>query len=459
MDVRPRDGILSLCVIASCAGCSGQPFDVGGRSDSGVVDATPRDGRVDVGDVDRGDAGSGDASGEDVSTVGGFNPQPGYTVSGGLSVGDSTTITSTGSVFGSKPNGAAPLVWLPGDDSGTFSSLGRITSGGFQQSGGLVWTAGSASGSVPAAGPGGKGYFSGQSNPSPAPDAGVQIGYAIAVDLDQWSGNNYGVNSLGQKMFSSRIIWRNFGHYVQSGGYNTKNFRAWARSPDTIGAGEAYPDFYTAPSDQGFNVETGLTNWVDWSPGPTGTNVMVADSILAQAEGGYPGTPYGPTFRTWYEDEILTRSNSTLAADDADILWLVEGVNKNQPLINLPFYNYQWNYWKFLNAAMQTAKLPLIMRWYLAHYLFEGGGGRTLPPEGSYISYGALYLDDSWCRAYITNSATWGDETMRELQIPSSWSSASITVTLRTGRFSSLSGTYLHVIDNSNADHLVGQFK
>jgi hypothetical protein len=471
---RRHGDVLKWVIAASCAAC-GQSSNAEDHPDASLADVTPPDGRVDLGDGTSADATSDAPSGDvgvadravsecgatgDDPDGGAFKPQPGFSYSGTATGEGSFTVDSCSDVWGTKPNGAAPLVWLPGDDSGTFSSLGRITSGGFQESRGLVWTAPGVSGNVPPTGPSGKGYFSGQANASPEPDAGIQLGYAIAVDLDQWSGNSYAVNSLGQKMFSSRIIWRNFGHYLLSNGYNTKNFRVWARNPNTIGSPQSYPDFYVAPCDQGFNVETGgLTNWIDWSPGPTGTNVMVDDSIVAQAEGGYPGTPYGPTFQTWYEDEIMTRSNSTLAADDADIMWLVEGVNKNQPLLYFPFYSYQWNYWKFLNGPMETAKLLPMMRWYLAHYIFEGASGRNLPPAGTYINYGSLYLDDSWCRVYVTNSATWGDETMRELQIPSAWSPASITVTLRTGRFSSLSGTYLHVVDDNDTDHLVGQFK
>jgi hypothetical protein len=61
-----------------------------------------------------------------------------------------------------------------------------------------------------------------------------------------------------------------------------------------------------------------------------------------------------------------------------------------------------------------------------------------------------LYLDITQARVMIGNASTWSGCSHREIQIPSSWSSSSISATVNTGAFSD--GTaYLYVMDEDGA--------
>ena len=80
---------------------------------------------------------------------------------------------------------------------------------------------------------------------------------------------------------------------------------------------------------------------------------------------------------------------------------------------------------------------------WLGRYLgnYEGDLSNTL-------YYDEVYLDDSWARVEIGNASTWSACSHRETQIPSAWSSSSITVTVNQGTFADSSGAYLYVTDD-----------
>lgn len=69
-----------------------------------------------------------------------------------------------------------------------------------------------------------------------------------------------------------------------------------------------------------------------------------------------------------------------------------------------------------------------------------------------------LYVDDSWCRVYITDKATWSDaeKKLMEIQVPTAWAAAALTFHQRTGQFTDLSGKYLWVADNDDTKILIG---
>lgn len=93
------------------------------------------------------------------------------------------------------------------------------------------------------------------------------------------------------------------------------------------------------------------------------------------------------------------------------------------------------------------------------------GSGQTSWPEiyiGNYIRSGdwsgdtytyweALYIDSAWARVELSNNATYLSATHREIQIPSAWSSTSITATLNRGSFGASDNVYLHVCDDANS--------
>lgn len=58
-----------------------------------------------------------------------------------------------------------------------------------------------------------------------------------------------------------------------------------------------------------------------------------------------------------------------------------------------------------------------------------------------------VYIDFTRARVEIGDAATWAACTHRELQIPTAWSSTSITAVVNAGTFSSFTGCYLYVVE------------
>ena len=60
-----------------------------------------------------------------------------------------------------------------------------------------------------------------------------------------------------------------------------------------------------------------------------------------------------------------------------------------------------------------------------------------------------IYIDTSWQRVVLCNAATYTACTVREMQIPSSWSDTAIGVALNRGRLAAGSTAYLYVVNAS----------
>ncbi|MFH0891527.1 MAG: hypothetical protein V1867_01970, partial [Candidatus Falkowbacteria bacterium] len=65
-----------------------------------------------------------------------------------------------------------------------------------------------------------------------------------------------------------------------------------------------------------------------------------------------------------------------------------------------------------------------------------------------------IYVDNTWARVVLGNASTYTASTHREIQIPTAWSSGSITITTNLGTFTSGQTAYLYVIDaNGNVSN------
>lgn len=60
-----------------------------------------------------------------------------------------------------------------------------------------------------------------------------------------------------------------------------------------------------------------------------------------------------------------------------------------------------------------------------------------------------IYIDNTRARVEIGDTAFWGNNTHREVQIPTTWSSDSITVTINQGSFNNGDTAYLFVVDEN----------
>ena len=65
------------------------------------------------------------------------------------------------------------------------------------------------------------------------------------------------------------------------------------------------------------------------------------------------------------------------------------------------------------------------------------------------VFYDDVYIDYTWQRVEIGDSATYANCTHREIQQPTAWTDGEITVTINQGSFADCSNVYLFVVDTS----------
>lgn len=78
---------------------------------------------------------------------------------------------------------------------------------------------------------------------------------------------------------------------------------------------------------------------------------------------------------------------------------------------------------------------------------------------GNSIFFADYFIDFSPFVFYVTNNATFSSSTMREPQIPITWTSTSVALAINQGEHASLSGKHLHLYDYStNTSIYIGAF-
>jgi hypothetical protein len=92
--------------------------------------------------------------------------------------------------------------------------------------------------------------------------------------------------------------------------------------------------------------------------------------------------------------------------------------------------------------------------WDMLYYFY----GYTNVPAGSGMEnyLDDVYLNNSWSRVMLGNAATWAACTHKELMIPTSWSSGSITITANQGSFANGATAYLYVVDAAGTANSAG---
>lgn len=90
-------------------------------------------------------------------------------------------------------------------------------------------------------------------------------------------------------------------------------------------------------------------------------------------------------------------------------------------------------------------------------YMMGFDGSNTDPQDQPTIDWGEIYVDNTRARVEICNNAVKSSATHCEIQIPSAWSTTSITATVNQGSFADNSTAYLFVIDSSGASSATGQ--
>lgn len=162
----------------------------------------------------------------------------------------------------------------------------------------------------------------------------------------------------------------------------------------------------------------------------------VYDSILYSAN--------QMTTKRWRTEEEYHRVSSAPGATDAVMHGILDGEQKFVRA-NVDSHNgydpssddYRWDHYKLGNFAVAWSA-PGVSPWRA----------------------NVLYIDDSWCRVYITDKATWNtaEQKAMEIQVPTNWLASALTFHKRNGQFSSLSGKHLWVVDNDDNKILVGSW-
>jgi hypothetical protein len=82
----------------------------------------------------------------------------------------------------------------------------------------------------------------------------------------------------------------------------------------------------------------------------------------------------------------------------------------------------------------------------LARVGFDGGGEN--PPNIDF-EFGEIYFDTTPARVEIGDAPIWSNVSHKEVQLPSSWSSNSVTFRVYQGSMNDLSGKYVYVVDSN----------
>jgi hypothetical protein len=342
--------------------------------------------------------------------AGGFNAESGFSLSGTLADGQTLTLTKTGGGFGTKPNGAKPLYWLPLTSTKTFdASLSRGSVGAL--AGDLVAEQLPAGSSVVLkrqmnGGRSGGGLDATDFAISGAPGkvyTNIKKYYAFSqnavADLNTKSGYEHSINHKLMQYFFS---------------YNTPFMSIEPCSVNGDGSARYDNQFFTynypgeyGPSRYGVGSDNDPNQWCVHETLFSRGTLDTADAVIRHLID---------------TRDMLAPSNLFTAK--------VTGETRTPDTLHLDMY---FNY---------TIDADLCL--YVDH----------------------VYIDDSWCRVAISDETsyqtqTWTGDTgryRREIQIPTAWADGELSFVCRQGAHASLSGKTLYVVTNAGTAIKAGVF-
>lgn len=225
-------------------------------------------------------------------------------------------------------------------------------------------------------------------------------------------------------------------------------------------------DFSTAYIDfwgyLGNVIDNYSRNWKVWRVGNSGSPVIETIfayycpqngnshlTIYDEAGGGNIGgswdpNPTGPVNNTVYHFEVAFKQSSIGVANGAI-----------HQFINGQIQGYDSDSVMTRNSSTTYTNVTIGELWSV-DALAECPAN-----SGAHFYTDNIYIDNSWARVVIGDHSTWATSTHREIQIPSAWSSSSITITANQGSLASLTNQYLYVVDsvgnvNANGFQLTG---
>lgn len=72
------------------------------------------------------------------------------------------------------------------------------------------------------------------------------------------------------------------------------------------------------------------------------------------------------------------------------------------------------------------------------------------PPAGAKVLMDNIYIDDTYARVMIGNASTLAASTRRDIQVPSAWTSGTVSAAMNTVSFTQGEKAYLFVVDSTN---------
>jgi hypothetical protein len=91
-------------------------------------------------------------------------------------------------------------------------------------------------------------------------------------------------------------------------------------------------------------------------------------------------------------------------------------------------------------------------RWFLwQNYIGNSGGNLTVWTDDNYVQVGTQ------ARVELGDASTWDACTFRDVQVPTAWSSSSITITVNQGAFADSETAYVYVVDADGNPSSIGR--
>jgi hypothetical protein len=334
----------------------------------------------------------------------GFTAETSFGISPGpFADGQSVTITDTQSRFGTKPNGAKPWLYIPNaTDLLPDLNFSRGTAANHPNTTNVIST----------------------TAPLPTNSAG-----SVRVDMTS-SGNSIRLYKSGLTAVYV-FAHRRFGWDVHHDALatNHKPFRLWSGFGGTDPPTTSLFQSYGSQQENRLNPAISMS---DVPPGPGGDNVQYSG----------PSALLDGITTQWHRAEWETKFSSAYGV--ADGVWgtWVNG-SREQYVTNLTNANGAWNILSWGNCFLSQISSSTVN-------------------AGSYFYYGPILMDDSRCRIIVSDESSWNTTknvaTTRDFCLPTLWASNSITLTLRQGIHTTLSGKYLYVVKSDGSALKIGRF-
>jgi hypothetical protein len=197
----------------------------------------------------------------------------------------------------------------------------------------------------------------------------------------------------------------------------------------------------SGPAYTKYNADICEYDWYE-ADGSQRQALMMLSCDIENYEQCYPDSNYGYRWiktqpvKTWVRTEVYGRESSEPGTRDG--VYIVKIYPEGQS----PMSIVDWE------GTVITRGEGVTERW--RYMKFQNYWGNIQGGDGTKEK---IYIDDifiqigSQARVEIGDNATWANCTHKEIQIPSAWSSSSITATVNQGSFKNGDSAYLFVVD------------